>query len=183
MREERVRDPAEPLHHLAVPVHDRLVRDVTAGQHDRPADGREQQVVQRGVRQHQPELPVPGGDRRGDRVRRGGRGQQHDRPAAAGQQAGGGLVHLAQPPRGRHVGHHHGERLVLAVLARPQRRGGRLAGRVHGQVVAAQALDGQHLALPEQVRGRRERLAGQYCPGRVSRASRGPQAGQQVGCA
>ena len=50
---------------------------------------------------------------------------------------------------------------------------------VGGQVVAAQALDGEDLAAAEEFGGRLERVRG--C--RRRRASRGPQAGQQVGWA
>ena len=61
-----------------------------------------------------------------------------------------GFVDLDQVPGLGQVGGQHGERLVLAVLAGAQGGGGRLAGGVDGQVVAAQALDREDLAGGEQ---------------------------------
>ena len=142
-------------------------------------------MVQRGIRQHQPELAVPRRDRLGE-AGPGQPGQQHDRPPAAGQQAGRGLVHLAQPAGRRDVGHHHGERLVLAVLACPQYRCRRLAGRVHGQVIAAQPLHREHLSLAQQGRRGRERLTGRRrltgrsCTQRAEQGQRGT-AGRAAG--
>ena len=72
----------------------------------------------------------------------------------------------------REVGHHHRERLVLAVLARPQRRGRRLVPGVDGQVVAAEALDREHPARPAA--GRPRRRAG-HRPVRSRRASHEPE--------
>ena len=65
-----------------------------------------------------------------------------------------------------------------------QRRDGLLAGGVGGQVVAAQALDGEDPAVGGGVRRPPgSGLVAVECPaGRASR-SRGPQAGQQVGWA
>ena len=74
--------------------------------------------------------------------------------------AGRGLIHLAQFPGRGHVGDHQRERLVLAVLAGPQQRGGILAGGVNGQVKAAQALDGQHLPVPQYADRPGQRVAG-----------------------
>ena len=95
--QERVRYPAEPVPRLVVPVDDRLVGDVSAGQDDRAGYGGEQQVVQRGVRQHDAELAVGRGRGGGD----GGispPGEQHDRAGLAGQQVGGRGVDLGQLP-------------------------------------------------------------------------------------
>ena len=65
------------------------------------------------------------------------------------------------------------------MLARPQRGDGLLAGGVGGQVVAAQALDGEDAAVAEEFGGRLERVFWLSS----FRASRGPQAGQQTGWA
>ena len=174
MGQEGVRDPAQPPVRVLVPVRDRLVGNVAAGQDDGAAHRAEQQMVQRRVRQHEPQLPVP----RRHRLRHGGpraprfrrwpaarcarrlvpaavvqAWQQHDRPPHAAQHARRRLVHLAQFPRPGQVRDHHRERLVLAVLAFPQRRRGLLRRRGHGQVIAAQPLDRQDVPVPQQ-RGR-----------------------------
>src|SRR6266704_2106552 len=89
------------------------------------------------------------------------------RPAAADQQRLGRLVHLTELAGHGEAGHHDRERLILPVLAIPQRRGCALVARIHRQVIAAQALDGEYLALPQQRGRRRERLAGQRRARRV----------------
>ena len=78
---------------------------------------------------------------------------------------------------GVQVGHQHRERLVLAVLARSQRRHGRRVRRIRRDVETAQALDREHRAGVEQ-RGRRDdRVA---CDGgavRVEQPQRRPAGG------
>ncbi len=92
--EERVGDTAQPVKRVLVAVGDRLVGDVSAGQHQRAADRGEQQVVQRRVGQHDAELPVARRGRRGDgRVRA---------PRAAARSAWPGWP--AGPPRRRRPG-------------------------------------------------------------------------------
>ncbi len=183
MGEERVGDVFQPFPGFVVLVGDRLVGDVPAGQDDRVGHGLEEQVVQRGVGQHDAELTVGrcGGGRDGG----AGPGlfparQQHDRPGRAGQQVRGRGVDLGQLPGRGQVGGHDRERLVLAVLARAQRGHRLLAGGVGGQVVAAEALDGEDLAAAEESGGRPERVRAvvvarieQRQPGTAGRAAGG----------
>ena len=56
MQQDQVRDSGEPLERVVVAVGDRLVGDVPARHHERLAGVREQQVVERRVRQHHAEL-------------------------------------------------------------------------------------------------------------------------------
>ena len=159
--EEGVRDARQPRQRVAVGVGDRLVGNVAAGQDDRVADLREQQVMQGSVGKHDPQLAVARRDRGGDR----GAGQaveQHHRPPGAGQQGLSGRVHLAQFPRGRQVGGHQRERLVLPVLARPQRRRRGLAARVHREVVSPQSLDRHHVPPGQQPGRLRQGVPGQF---------------------
>ena len=133
--------------------------------------------MQRRVRQHQAKLPVARRDRAGHGAgadAAGQPGQQHDRPPGAGQQRLGRLIHLAQLAGGGDVRHHDRERLVLPVLAFPQRRRRALAARVHRQVIAAHALDGEHLSAPQQASRRRQRLPGQQRSGRGQQPQPGP---------
>ena len=168
MGEERVRDPAQPGQRLVVAVGDRLFGNVSAGQHHRTGRCGEQQVMQRGVRQHDPELAVARRRRRGDgRLR--APGQQHDRPGQAGQQVGGRGIDLDQPPGRGQVRDHDRERLVLTVLAGPQPRDGLLAGGVDGEVIAAKSFHGQDPALSQQSGRLRQRVAaGQVAAGQVT---------------
>ncbi len=126
---------------------DRLVRDVAAGQHERAVEVRREQVVERRVREHARRAtatparptaatgaPVPPAHEH-DRAR--GRAQQLElRGRDLGERLG----------RGRH----HGERLLLAVLARAQPRDRLLVARVAGEVVAAEPLDGEDRAVAQQ---------------------------------
>jgi hypothetical protein len=138
--EERVRDAAEPLERVVVAVGDRLVGDVAAGQHDRCAGGVREQVVQRGAGQHEPELPVAGRDRGGDRRARPAI-EQHDGPAPVGEQPGGHVADLAQSTCDVHIGHQERERLVLAVFAAAQLGRGLLVLGQDGEVVVTEPLD------------------------------------------
>ena len=62
--EEGVGDPAQPRPSVVVVERDRLVRDVSARQHERAADVGREQVVQRRVREHDAEPRRPRRDRR-----------------------------------------------------------------------------------------------------------------------
>ena len=141
-------------------VRDRLVGDVAAGHHQRPAGVGEQQVVQRGVGEHHAKL----GRARRDARRRGRIGPargEHDRPLGRGEQLALGLAQRHQPLRLRDVGGHQRERLVLPVLARPQRGHRRLVVGAAGEVVAADALDREdRVPARSAAAGRRHRVTG-----------------------
>ena len=121
--EEAVGDAGEPVRGVVVAVRDRLVGDVPAGQHDRLADVAGSRwctgcraAAARGAR-------LPGAtDGRHGRAR--APAQQHDRAPAARSARPRRPGRRAQRARRVEVGHHHRERLVLAVLARAQRRDG-----------------------------------------------------------
>ncbi len=154
VQQRRVGDRAEPGRGVVVPVRDRLVRDVPAGQHDRRGDGVEQQVVQAGVGQQQPQVRVAG-RHRGRHRRARPPSQQHDRGPPRGQLGLLGRVDRAQLARRGHARHQHRERLVLPVLAGPQRADRVLVGGQRGQVVAAEALHRDHGPAEQRGRGRR----------------------------
>ena len=65
MDEEPVREAGEAGERVVVVGGQRLVREVAGGEDQRPADGLEQQVVERRVRQEHAEAPVARRDRRG----------------------------------------------------------------------------------------------------------------------
>ena len=121
----------QPRDGILVLVRDRLVGDVAARHHQRLADVGEQQVVQRAVREHHAQLRRPRRDRGGHPGAGPARGE-HDRPVAAAQQRRLDAVELDQLARGVEVGGHQRERLLLAVLARAQRRD-RVARRPPGR--------------------------------------------------
>ena len=168
--EERVGDPAEPVGGLGVVDRDRLVRPVAARHHERAADVREQQMVERGVGEHHAEPGVARGDRFGDRGV-GATAQEHDRPPGRAEQLGLRLVDLGERPG---LVRHHRERLVLAVLARAEPRHRLLVRRVAGEVPAAEALHRQDRAVPQQLHRLLERAS--TAPGR-RRGSRSARRG------
>ena len=184
--EQPVDQRAEPGDGVVVVVGDRLVAEVAARHHERPADAGQQQVVQRGVGQHQAELGQAGRDAVGHR--RAGRGAAPARSVAAATSSTrrhrASRSHSAS--RRVEVGDHHGERLVVAGLAPAQLGHGGRVGGVDGEVVAADALDGHDRAAAQRVDGSVERgVAAARTSARRScaKASCGPQTGQALGWA
>ena len=141
--EEGVGDARQALLGLGVLMGDWLVGAVSARQHERPSEVRGEEVVERRVGKHQAEPWDTGCDRRG-----------HGRVRPAPDQDDGPLARTQQPfflgpdvrqqlgPEG-----HERERLVLAVLAAAQQRDGLFVRCVAGEVIAAQALDCEDLAV------------------------------------
>ncbi len=163
VQEERLGDAGQPRDGVLVVVGDRLVGDVAARHHQRHAVAvGQQQVVQRRVREHHPELPRPRRHRRGH----AGPGQprrEHDRPLARAQQRLLLRPRLDQRGGGLDVGRHQRERLVLAVLARPQRPHRALVVGAARQVVAAQPLDRQHRPAEQRRHRRLDRTDASGC--------------------
>ena len=144
---------------VVVVVGDRLVAEVAARHHERPADAGQQQVVERAVGQEQPELGQARAPRRrrpsARRRRRGastigrrGERQRGARPRRRGRTA-------ARPPPGRPPSPRTAcRRAPCAGAARPTARG---VGGVDGEVVAADALHRDDRPAPQGVDGRGQR--------------------------
>ena len=181
--DQQIGDPVQALARVVVAVGDRLVGHVGAGHDQRRADLGQQQVVQRRVRQHHAQV----GRARRHRVGHGGvraAAGDHDRALAPGQQLLLPGRQLHQRPGAVQIARHQRERLVLAVLARAQRRRGGLVVGAARQVVPAQALQRHHLPavqaaatsatrqreLPARTPGRR--WAGRGSAGRPGRRTR-----------
>ena len=130
---ERVGDGVQPLERVVVLVGDRLVGDVAAGHHQRLADVGQQQVVQRAVRQHHAELGRERRDR-GRHPRSRPPRREDDRPVAAAQQRRLDASRPDELVRRVDVARHQRERLLLAVLARPQLGDRSLVGGQAGEV-------------------------------------------------
>ena len=113
------------------------------------ADVAGEQVVQRRVRQQHADVAVAGRDGRRQRSV-GAAAQQDDRSATRRQRLLLDRVDLGQGVGGGEVGNQDGERLVLPVLARAQRADRGLVGGEGGEVVAAEALDGDDGAGPQR---------------------------------
>ena len=120
---------------------DRLVGAVAAGHHQRRPDVRGEQVVQRRVGKHHTEDAVAGRDRLRHRAAGHAPGE-HDRPRRRAEQRPLALVELLG------TFGHHGERLLLALLARaPGDRA--CVRRVAVEVPAAEPLHRHDRALQQ----------------------------------
>ena len=135
----------------------RLIDDVAAGEHHRRIELGHQQVVQRRVRQHEAQRVLPRRDRRcrpGCAVA----GQQHDRCRRASQQPTFERRHAAIALNHRQVARHHRQGLGRPPLALAQPRHCRLTARIAGQVVAAEAFDGDDVPGPQPGHGLMQRV-------------------------
>ena len=141
--EERVGEAGEALRGVGIVGGQRLVGEVARGEDEGPPDGLEEEMVERGVGQEDPEAGVPGRNRRGQaRLAPAAGDEEDDRAFRAVQQASLDGADTGERLRGRHVGDHDRERLGPATLAVAQRSDGRLVGGVAGEVIAAEALHG-----------------------------------------
>jgi hypothetical protein len=114
--EEEIGDRRQPLECLIVAVDDRLIGDVAARHHQRPAAPGEQQLVERRVGEDHAELPKPRCHPGGQRGR-GSAGGEDDGALVGRQKSLLDGAEIYQRPRRRDRRDHHRERLVLAVLA------------------------------------------------------------------
>ncbi len=155
--EECVREAGETGRGVRVVGRQRLVGQVAGGEHERPADRLQEQVVERRVRQEDPEPVV---------ARRHGRcegrfaaaagHEEHDRPRGPHEERGLGRRHVAERPGGSEVADHDRERLGPAALPVAQAADRRGVGGVAGEVVAPQALDRDDPPRPEVRHGGRQ---------------------------
>jgi hypothetical protein len=151
--EEGVGDPGKPRVRLLVFERDRLVGAVPAREHERTAEVVAQDVVERGVGEHQAK---PGGsrrDRRGDRRVRAPPNQD-DGVCGRAQQSELFVGEVGDLAGGRR---HEREGLLLPALAAAQTCDGVLTARVAGEVIAADPLDRDDRSLAEEPNGLLER--------------------------
>ena len=166
MRQERVGDRRQSLERLGIVRGERLVRQVAAGQNDGTAQPLQQQVVQRRVREEEPDAAVQGrrpcwlrryhpvSERRFHSARpvavavaapvarpAAAPLHEHDRSRWGDEQRLLLRRHFGLSTRRRKVPDHHRERLRPTMLAVAQPGDGHGIRRVAGEVVAAEALD------------------------------------------
>ncbi len=142
---------SQPLAGIVVFVGNGFLAQVPAGHHQQVRKTRfwlGEKHVQRGIRQHDPEGVLPGGDFAGHRGIRAAL-EQDDRSLPGFEQLRLPRIDKAVPRDGLQVRGHQREGLVAALLAPAQLRDGLWLGGVAGQVKAAQPLDRQDLALPQ----------------------------------
>ena len=132
---------------------DRLAGQIAAGHHQDAGPRRvtgqaEQEPVHRRVGQHHAELAGGRRDGAGDRGAGAAR-REDDGPLPRREQSPGRVVELDQLQGRLGGGRHQSEGLVLAVLAGAQFADDRLVVRAAGEVITAEALDGEDPALGE----------------------------------
>ena len=163
VRDEGVGDGGQPIARIVVAERDRLVRDVAAREHER-VDAKlgevgQQHVMERCVREHDAELGQARSDRGGDRGA-GAPRREHDRPRARRSRSARSAspsstsAPAASASRAISANGRSSRRLRSAQLAHRALVGGRA-----GEVVPADALDGQQRAVGEEPRGRVQRVA------------------------
>ena len=125
----------------------RLAAAVRRGRDQGPAERLQQQVVQRRIGQHEPDLAEAGCDG-GCKPACGFLLHEHDGAPGRAQQR---ELPLARPRKVREgLGDHHRQRLRRPVLALAQPRDGLLIGGIAQQVIAADALHRHDGAAPQR---------------------------------
>ena len=162
MHQPAVGQVRKPFERIVVGEADRLAAEIAGCHHQRGrsrlvAGQPEQQCVQRCVRQHHAEVGVVRRHRCRRPVRRAGAASA--RSVAAGRTAAAPMASSTSAIAHAvcQVGHHDGERLVAAALSAAQLGDRALVAGVAGQVVAADALDGEDAAVAQQLPGARQR--------------------------
>ena len=115
----------------------------------------QQQMLEGRVGQHDAEFGE-GVGQAGSKNSIGALAQQHDGALRGREDALLRFARFAIGTHGFHIGHHDGERLALAALARAQQRHRFGVRRVTHQMETAQALHGQDLARQQQFHGARK---------------------------
>ena len=114
--------------------------------------GLEEQVLEGGGGEHDPQGRDPGGDRRGDRRLRT-TPKQDDRPLRGGEECRFGVVDRGQPPGRLEITDHQCQRLFLTALVQAQAPHGLVVSAVDGQVKSAEPLEGENRAPAEHPDG------------------------------
>ena len=159
---DHVGDAREPFVRGVVVLHEGLASGIGRRHHEddvrrlvqprgplrAPGGLEEEQPVERGVREHEPERVEIGRDRGGD-LRRGAGAADHDGAADSGQERALLVAQDGEALGRRNVERHHGEGLAVAVLA-PAELGDRAdVRRVADEVVAAEPLQRDDLPASE----------------------------------
>ncbi len=144
-----VGDARQALAGVVVAVGNRFAGTIGAGQHQRTGcAGREQQMMQRRIGQHDAQRGVVGRNARQIDLGR----RQHDRPGDVEQQLFVRRRQMHQLAGLCDVLRQQGERFFLAIFSRAQRLDRRGRARVASQVIPADALDRDNSAGPQQFR-------------------------------
>ena len=137
---------------LAIPDADRLVGPVGARHdQDRKIPG-EEQVLEGGVGEHDPQGRHPGGDRRSDR-RLTPAPNEDDGPLRGREERPFDVADQGQTAGRLEIPDHEGQGFFLAALAHAQTHDGFVVLAVDGQVKSPQPLDGEHCAATEHLEG------------------------------
>ena len=148
---------AKPVLDAGCVGQDRFAANIRRGGHQRRSERLHEKVVQRRVRQQEPDFAEAGRDGLGE-PRVGLLCRQYDRALRVTQQRrllwrrGGDFAGLQH-----RLGEHDGERFGRPPLARTQASDDRLGSRVAHQVVTADALDGDDQSVVQAIDASRQR--------------------------
>ena len=146
VHEKAVGEAAEAHDGFVVCADQRFLGHVGGGHHEGPLELAQQQMVQRGVREHQSNSRIARCHVGREPVT-GPLPDQHDGPLNRRQQAAFDVGQLGQRRGVLERSHHHREWLLVPALSMAQQRDRCLAGGVAGQMKAAEPLDGDNEAL------------------------------------
>ena len=150
MEQKKIGNAGKFVHRIKVCRADRLLASVAAG-HDQglgTVRPHEEQILERGIGEHQSQMVDPRRQGRRQAVASSFR-QQDDGPLPGTEQFRLRVRDLADPARRGQVGHHDGQRFRGPIFPAPQPAHRLLAAGVHHQMKAAQAPHGDHPALPD----------------------------------
>ena len=150
-------DGGEAFTGIDVLKSDGLVAAVAAG-HDQGRKLAQQQVVERGCRQHDAKIAVARGDQLGQAVA-GQFFQQDDGALGAGQQLGFRRADPGVAANPLQIEAHQGERFFIPGFAPPQLGNRRSIVGGYGEMISAQPFNGDNMACGEQGAGLRNRVA------------------------
>lgn len=152
MDQKCIGDRRKPLNRLIIPVGNGFVRQVAACHDESREPLLEQQVVERRIGEHGPDIAVGRGHSTGEDGTRPF-AQQHYGMLGPGQKPRLHGVDQGKPRHGFQIPRHHGEGLFVPVLASSQFRHGGVVGGVHRQVITAEPLDRDDLAFGQKLHG------------------------------
>ena len=152
MRQETVDDAGELVARFLIAKYLRLAGAVAAGHDQRTSDRRQQQMMQRRIRQHQSDRTLPG-RRLWREAGAMAPPQKHDRRGGMRKRRFLFRSDMTQDAGRRDIRRHHRQRLGGTELAPPQFAHRFRIGRIAGDVEAADPLHRQDAPGPQPVGG------------------------------
>src|SRR4029077_2365044 len=158
MDQEVFCDVTKPAQRIVVLVSNGLFTHVSAGHHQRQIRIREQQMMQRRVRQHNPKLSLAGSYCFGywNVI---AFAQEHDRTRVGAQKYFVFIGNQAELLDRSKIPRHEGKGFLFAMFPRPKAPHGGMLQRITGQMISAETFHRQNGTLPQQTRRSKDRIS------------------------